>query len=647
MYEYAQMSVISYEKETNLLCYAELLRKKGMNGSMKKTLSLLLAALLALSAAGCGTDDGADHQHDYTAKKMEDAYVAAEANCLTGRLYFYACSICGKSCGLETDTARQYVWQGSDALGHDLQPTGCTREGCSWSSADSGTLTNGIQWSYYSDGTLYFYGSGNLPDWTEDQMLNGEIPWMSYPVRTVVLPKNISSIGDRSFTGLGTLSTISLPWGVTIIGESAFEGCGNLKTLELPDSLNTIGKNAFRSCTSLTEVTLPRYTVFADGNIFANCTSLANISVAQGNTAFTVKNGCLIETSTGTLVAATVSGAIPDDGSVKIIGESAFEGHAEITTIHIPASVTSIREKAFYNCPNVTAISVDVTNQSYTAKGNCLIERATKKLIQGCASSELPVDGSVTEIADYAFANCSGLTTLHLPGTVSSIAGTAFIGCSGLESITAATGNTYYSAMGNCLIISGTMTLILGCKNSVIPTDGSVIRIGNGAFSGTAITEMVIPDIITEIGASAFEDCKDLKSVTFGKGITALDAQAFMGCSALETLTVADGHPNLTVTNGCLIDTSSGTLLLGTGTSDGEKLEVTSIAPYAFAGRTALSSFYIPKSVTSVGDGAFYGCSALTSIEFEGSEEEWTAVTLGNAWNAFTAAELTVEYLDN
>ena len=68
---------------------------------MKKTLSLLLALFLTLSIVGCG--DGEDHQHDYTVKKMEDTYLAAEQSCMAGRLYFYACSVCGKSSGEETD----------------------------------------------------------------------------------------------------------------------------------------------------------------------------------------------------------------------------------------------------------------------------------------------------------------------------------------------------------------------------------------------------------------------------------------------------------------------------------------------------------------------------------------------------------------
>lgn len=625
-------SLNSVTTERSAGCGSRLI--KGMVNQMKKTLSILLAALLVSAATGC-QQTGDDHQHSFTVKDMATQYLAAERSCLAGELYFYACSICGK--------AGEYVWAAGDPLGHDLQPEGCSR--CEWVSVDSGKLSSGHEWAYYSDGTLYLYGNGALPAWTQDQLLANEIPWMSYSVRSVVLEKGITSVGSRSFAGCSKLTSVTLPSTVTSIGESAFEGCKSLENITLPDMLNIINKNAFRGCASIKELTIPRFTVFMDGNVFAGCSSLQNLTVASGNTAFRVQNGCLIETASSLLKTAFGTATIPTDGSVKSIGDSAFEGNTQLTTLHIPAVITGIGESAFYGCSGITSITVDEGNASYIARGNCLIEKSTKKLIQGCSASTLPADGSVTEIGDYAFAGCTGLTALHLPSTVTSIASTAFMGCSGLETITAASGSTHYSAMGNCLIISGTRTLILGCKNSVIPTDGSVIRIGNGAFAGTLITELVLPDAVTEIGEAAFEDCTELKKVTFGKGITTLNGASFNGCSALETVAVADGHPNLVVDMDSLVDTTTGTLLLGTNTSqinlDGM---VTTIGAYAFAGRVGKVSIFVPDSVTAIGESAFYGCSSMTDVWYTGSEEDWAKVSLGSGWSAFTASGFKINY---
>lgn len=608
---------------------------------MKKILSLLLASLLAVFAAGCG--EGEDHTHDYTVKKMEDAYLASPQNCVTGRLYFYACSVCGKSCGEEENPRLQYIWQGSDALGHALTVDGCTRKDCGWVPSDSGTLQNNLQWAYFPDGVLHFFGSGDLPNWSEEDLRGGNIPWMNYAVRTVVLPKTISAIGDRSFAGLSKLTTISIPWGVTSIGISAFDGCKSLSVLELPDSLNVIKADAFRACASLSSIKLPRYAVYLEGNVFAGCTNLSSLTVDEANTAFRVQNGCLIETATKTLVAAPAGSAIPTDGSILSIGASALEGRTDLTAIHLPASVVAVGEKAFYGCTNLTQITVDEANEHFAAKGNCLIRRTDKTLIQGCATSIIPVDGSVTTIGDHAFAGCTKLTSLHIPAAISVISGSAFTDCSELETITAAQGNTHYNATDNCLIVSGTRTLLLGCKNSVIPTDGSVIRIGNNAFAGSGILSLVIPDAVTEIGESAFENCTALTELTIGNGITTaagLNAKSFMGCSSLAKITVADNHPTMLVKFNCLIEKDSKTLLLGTNKSYGrnaerEVLDITSIGAYAFAGRS-LEAFFVPKVTTSIGEGAFYGCARFSTVSYEGSLEDWEKIQLGSAWSAFT-----------
>lgn len=602
---------------------------------MKKALSILLAVLLALLATGCQQKDGDDHQHSFTVKDMAVDYLASQRSCLTGELFYYACSICGK--------AGDYVWMADDPLGHDLKPEGCAR--CGWGSTAYGTLPTGQSWAFYSDGTLYFFGSGALTEWTEAQLLGGEIPWMRYPVCSVVLEKGITTVGSRSFTGLNKLISVSLPSTVTSIGESAFEGCKALESVNLPDMLNIIHPNAFRGCMAIKTLAIPQYTVFIDGNVFAGCSSLESITVAPNNTAFRVQNGCLVEISSATLKTAFGTAEIPADGSVRTIGESAFEGNSTLTNLHIPTSIQKVGENAFYGCSGITSISVDADNATYIARGNCLVEKATKKLILGCSASTLPADGSVTEIGEFAFAGCTNLSSVHIPMTITSIAGSAFLGCSGLESITASEGNTHYNAIGNCLIITGTRTLLLGCKNSVIPTDGSVIRIGNGAFAGTAITELSIPDDVTEIGEAAFEGCDQLEKITFGKGITTLNGAAFNGCNRLTTIEVADGHPNLVVDMESLVDKSTGTLLLGTNTSKiNPEGGVTSIGAYAFAGRAEKTSLFIPRSVTAIGDSAFYGCSQLQQIRYEGTAEEWATVTLGSGWSAFTSNQFVIMY---
>ena len=125
---------------------------------------------------------------------------------------------------------------------------------------------------------------------------------------------------------------------------------------------------------------------------------------------------------------------------------------------------------------------------------------------------------SVTSIGDCAFADCGSLTSIVIPPSVTSIGDCAFENCSSLESITVAEGNTVYHSDGNCLIRTESKTLLQGCYNSVIPSDGSVTSIAKKAFSGcTRLISIEIPNNITSIeGCFVFSGCSDFTIIYGG-----------------------------------------------------------------------------------------------------------------------------------
>ena len=220
---------------------------------------------------------------------------------------------------------------------------------------------------------------------------------------------------------------------------------------------------------------------------------------------------------------------------------------------------------------------------------------------------------------DYAFAGCSGLTSLTLPSSVTSIGYQTFSGCSGLTSLT----------IPSCVTSIGDWAFY-GCSGlTSLTIPSSVTSIGGYAFYGcSGLTSMTIPSSVTEIGGCAFYGCSGLTSITIPSGVTSIDYQTFYGCSGLTSLTIPSSVTSIgdEAFRGCSGLTSL--TLPSSVTSIGESAfrdcsgltsltipsGVTEIGESAFRGCSGLTSLTIPSSVTSIGRYAFYGCSGLTSI---------------------------------
>jgi len=253
----------------------------------------------------------------------------------------------------------------------------------------------------------------------------------------------------------------------------------------------------------------------------------------------------------------------------------------------------------------------------------------------------------VTTVATDAFAGCTGVTSITIGENVISIAPAAFAGCTGLTSITVSSDNTVYTTSGNCLIESSSRTLIAGCKNSVIPTDGAVIAIGNLAFYNcSTLTAITIPNTVTSIGASAFEGCTGLTDVTIGNYVATIGNSAFLGCTALTEVKIPDSVTSMGVYafSGCTkladVTIGSGVTTIANATFSGctELTDVTigsgveTIDVFAFSGCSKLAKIYIPEGVATIGKFAFYNCGALESAQIPAS-----VTTIGN--NAFAGCD--------
>ena len=278
---------------------------------------------------------------------------------------------------------------------------------------------------------------------------------------------------------------------------------------------------------------------------------------------------------------------------------------------------------------------------------------------------EFVIPEGVTSIGSSAFKDCTSLTTITIPDSMTSIGSTDFLGCTSLESLTVAEDNPVYHSAGNCIIETATKTLIVGCNGSVVPNDGSVMSIGDYAFSGcAAITSITIPASVMSIGKYAFKDCvteiewSDTSaiieigdyafanyagiSVTIPNSVTSIGEFAFASCKGLTNLIIPDsvrriannafaasGLTRITLPSG--LQSISEELFYNCGnlTSITIPNSVTSIGGAAFSGCDSLIAVAIPDSVASIGSSAFYNCDSLESITipFVGEKKNGTGAT--------------------
>ncbi len=446
---------------------------------------------------------------------------------------------------------------------------------------------------------------------------------------SVNIPASVTEIGQYAFI-CRSLENLTLAKGshLTYIGDCAFVE-SPIKSFDLPEGLKTLGASAFLKA-KITKVSIPASTVFVSDAPYLDCGLIESVEVAEGNPFYTAKGNCLIDSRTKNLIQGCKNSVIPADESVTSIGEYAFSG-ADMKSLKIPANIIEIGMYSFEGCP-LESIEVAADNPVYRAAGNCLIEREGGILLRGSNKSVIPTDGSISEISENAFSDCTSLKSLYIPASVDYIAYSAFAGCNGVESIEVAEGNENYLAEGNCLIERETSSLIFGCKNSVIPAGGKVKKIASCAFQDIVDLEsVVIPEGVTFIDAAAFSGCTSLRHISIPASVTKIGngmwtSNPFEACPAIESIEVAEGNEKYFVEGNCLIERESKTLIAGCKTSvipaDGS---VTSIGGYAFCGCTLLESIVIPESIEEILWGAFDDTS-LGKIYYGGTAEAWEMV---------------------
>ena len=436
---------------------------------------------------------------------------------------------------------------------------------------------------------------------------------------SITIPNSVTSIGDHAFYGCTGLTGITIPNGVTSIGECAFFNCTGLSSVIIGNSVTSIGNNAFKYCKGLTSVTIPDSVTSIDVWAFSSCTGLTNVTI--GN-------------------------------SVTSIGEYAFDNCANLTSVTIPDSVTSIDDSAFRNCTGLTSITIPDGVRS--------IGVATFENCTGLTNVLIP--DSVTSVDYEAFYRCTSLKDVYYSGTkeqwdrISIGSGNdclknATIRYGAIVIDTGKIGNLNYELNDwGVLTISGKgdmpdytdktspfygktdiMQIVIkdgvtsigayafqdmgGLMSITIPD--SVAKINAHAFDGNNSMVYIKAEGVTEIGESAFKNCKNF-SFELPNGLKTIGNEAFYGCTSIGNIII----PSSVETVGQNAFAKCG--MTSVAFSDGLK----TIPEGTFADCQNLTSVTIPYTVTKVDKNAFSGCQSLITVFYDGFEDEWNEIVI-------------------
>lgn len=401
-----------------------------------------------------------------------------------------------------------------------------------------------------------------------------------------------SKDGKRLLKGVENVETYSVRAGTEVICDRAFlfqdDVCNacSLTIIHLPDSIKKIGKYAFAGCLELTNVFIPEGLTEIEKYAFSGCYALTNIHIP--NSVYNIGEFAFSECSITKI-------DIPNN--ISIIEKHVFEGCQELVNINIPNNVKEIADFAFWKCTKLSKVNIPNT-----------ITRIGIYAFSKCHRLEnINIPDRVIEIGRYAFSECSKLTNINIPNSVTEIGEGAFHGCD-IEKIVVEKGNAFYESIKGsnaivCTNISYT-TLILGCKNTIIPNN--VVIIGKYAFGSCLnMTSINIPDNVTKIEDGAFSFCSGLTNINIPNSVTEIGNGTFLGCSRLKhiKLPVQMIHIGMGAFSGCSELTE---IYLPHG--------LTEICNSIFHNCSKLKNVNMPYSIRKIENSAFSGCSELVNI---------------------------------
>lgn len=339
----------------------------------------------------------------------------------------------------------------------------------------------------------------------------------------------------------------------------------NVENLLIPDAINgipvtTVAQNAFKQNKTLKTVFIPSSVTVVRNSAFEGCESLTSVTF---------------------------------DGESTVLGKRIFYNCAKLENVKLPVGLTYLDEGSFYDCTSLVNVELPQT-----------LTKVGKDAFSGCkALGGIEFPATLTSLEDKAFGRCSSLKTVRLPKALNFLGENVFAGCTGLESLSVESGGKFYSSdnnrESNCIIEITTQNgetvnvLRVGCKTSQIPSNPNrpIKQIGDGAFCGSVITGMVIPEGVEIIGEQAFSGCELLKQITIPGSVTEIGYLAFSSCYSLEEVKFAQMNEQ---------------------DETAKHYSIKKIGIKAFEWCQNLDGFELPGTLEFIGAGIFYMNSGMT-----------------------------------
>ncbi len=403
---------------------------------------------------------------------------------------------------------------------------------------------------------------------------------------------------------------------ITSIGANAFENCTNLtKVIFSYDSqITKIDNYAFSGCVGLTSIIIPEKVTEIGNSAFNKCSGLTEIQFAENSQLNSIGNEAFAFSGVSSI-------SFPEN--LTDIGSYSFRQCSNLKYVYIPSSVVNIGERAFQICGKLSKVE-------FAENSRLLKIEDFAFWMSGIANIELPEN--IESIGEGAFENCNNLSKIVIPDTVRIIEKSAFMSCQNLQEVIISP-NSKLETIGQ--------ETFKNCYNLTdITIPKAIISIEYATFYRcTSLTAIDLPDNLTNIGQSAFYECK-MSNIQIPKTLKSIGYSAFDYCSYLTEVHITDmeSWQNITFAN----DTANplyyaknlylngelvtelvipeGTTTIGNAYANSSITSivipesVTTISANAFKNCAELVTVNIPKNVTSIGDYAFYNCKNLTNI---------------------------------